>query len=367
VRDRLLIILGIAALLMLPAATTFGWAEGGVYDVQNGRDLGDCSACHGQEFFFANRGGPHGGYTSTTTRCAECHTVHVAGGPQLLPAATIKDTCNFCHDGTGGGGVYGSIAARGLTVGASHHIDTTNTVPGGDGTTGGNASVAFGGQGGALSCDDCHSPHDANTVQPYSSERIRFHATDRNWLPVWSSSHLLKQRPTGSDTTATVYGSDWCLGCHKGRRSGTALHNHPADSLTTTATPFYFDRVAVVTSDTATNTTVLGTMGLAGFVAGSSPGSWQNRGYVMPYPRTAQQQGHAPICQQCHENSRQVGTLGALAHAEVYRFGDGLTSGDAGTDNPLFQNFPHETVNAKMLVETNDDLCLNCHPADKLP
>jgi Doubled CXXCH motif (Paired_CXXCH_1) len=62
-----------------------------------------------------------------------------------------------------------------------------------------------------------------------------------------------------------------------------------------------------------------------------------------------------------------IGTLGALSHAEIYRFGDGLTSGDAGTDNPPFQNFPHETVNAKMLVETNDDLCLNCHPADKLP
>jgi hypothetical protein len=36
-------------------------------------------------------------------------------------------------------------------------------------------------------------------------------------------------------------------------------------------------------------------------------------------------------------------------------------------DNPLFQNFPHETTNDNMLVETNDDLCLNCHPATALP
>ena len=38
-----------------------------------------------------------------------------------------------------------------------------------------------------------------------------------------------------------------------------------------------------------------------------------------------------------------------------------------GTVNPTFQNFPHETENPNMLVETNDDLCLNCHPATALP
>jgi hypothetical protein len=368
VRSRLLIVIAMTALFMVPAATAFGWAEGGVWDVQNGRDFGDCYACHGEDFPYSTRSGPHNGYTTTTDKCSECHTVHLAlGGSNLLPANTVRDTCDFCHDGTGGGGVYGSIAARGMTVGASHRIDTTNMIPGGDAATGDSSSATFGGENGLLSCDDCHSPHDAKTVAPFSSERIRFHATDRNWLPVWASSHLLKQRPTGSDTTATVYGSDWCLGCHKGRRSGTAVHNHPVDSLTTTTTPFYFDHVAVMTSDTATNTTVIGTMGLTGFSPGVSPGFWQNRAYVMPYPRTAQQQGHAPICQQCHENSRVIGTLGNLAHAEIYRYGDGLTADDAGTDNPLFQNFPHETINANMLVTTGDGLCLNCHPVSQLP
>ena len=83
--------------------------------------------------------------------------------------------------------------------------------------------------------------------------------------------------------------------------------------------------------------------------------------------RTAEQDGHAPICQQCHEDSRIVGEPGAVAYAQVYRYGDGRTTGDAGTDNPLYQNFPHETQNASMLVETDDNLCLNCHAAGSLP
>jgi predicted CXXCH cytochrome family protein len=37
------------------------------------------------------------------------------------------------------------------------------------------------------------------------------------------------------------------------------------------------------------------------------------------------------------------------------------------TDNPRFQNFPHETANTRMLVETGDDLCTNCHPPAVLP
>jgi hypothetical protein len=43
------------------------------------------------------------------------------------------------------------------------------------------------------------------------------------------------------------------------------------------------------------------------------------------------------------------------------------SDGTSSTDDPRFQNFPHETPNAKMLVETNDDLCLNCRTSSQLP
>lgn len=366
-RVRLFIISAVLVLAATPAALAFAWAEGGVNGVFTG-DVMDCVACHRSELFFPSRQGPHGGYSATTDNCAVCHTVHDApGGIKLLPADTLKSSCQFCHDGSGGYGVYGTIVARGGSVGASHSIDATSVVPGGDGDTGGNAEVAFGGENGHMSCDDCHSPHDANTVAPFSGERIRFHADERSYTEAgggsWSTSHLLRQRPTGSEVTATVYGSDWCAGCHKGRRSGSGMpNNHPVDSLATTSAPFYYDRVAIVASDTSFETTY-GTMGLLGWPLGE----WHNRGFVMPYPRTAQQEGHAPICQQCHQNARSVGAVGTVTHAEVYRYGDGKTDGDPATDTPLYQTFPHEGLNDAFLIEKADDLCTNCHPVTALP
>lgn len=105
----------------------------------------------------------------------------------------------------------------------------------------------------------------------------------------------------------------------------------------------------------------------------------------------------APICQQCHEDSRDV--------EQAFSYGDTdkivpfatpvnaalsvvtqtypayvtpLAENPDGSDpnfiyagNPQFQNFPHETVNYRLLAEggdsnaqgggSNDDLCLNCH------
>ena len=51
------------------------------------------------------------------------------------------------------------------------------------------------------------------------------------------STKLLRQKPTGALTTVTVYGSDWCAACHRGRASGGVVHNHPVDSLVTNAPP----------------------------------------------------------------------------------------------------------------------------------
>lgn len=360
---------GIVALLVFAsvvfASPAYGWKE---MSATWPGDPMDCIFCHQSGLPFPDRTGPHGGYTPSTQKCERCHTVHAApaGSLKLLPGPTITATCGYCHDGTGGLGVYGAIAARGAVVGADHSIDSTKTVPGGDAGTGGSMVRDFRGEGDNLGCGDCHSPHAANTVAEFSGERLRFHATDRGWLPVWSTTKLLKKRPTGAITDVAEYGSDWCAACHGGRPSGGVVKNHPVDSLLTTTTPFVYDRVAIVTANNALTTTI-DTMGLLGFVPGSNQGTWHNRGYVMPYPRTAEQGDHKPICQQCHEDSRIVGQPGAVVHAEIYRFGDGRTSGDAGTDNPLFQSFPHETTNAKMLVESGDDLCMNCHPADSLP
>lgn len=334
--------------------------------------------------------GPHGFYSVTSSKCDACHSVHnaPAAGIILLQAATIQDTCFSCHDGTGGFGVYGTIKQRtGIdpfdadpaTPGGGHAYATTSLVPGGDPNTGGDdASRVFGGENGYLICTDCHAVHGASVVDPFVGDRRRLRANQ----PSIYSTKLLKRQPTSATTSTTKYGSDWCLGCHAGRASLGPLHNHPVESTGssyTVGTPYDYGNLPVLASDSVTGITVLS--GLGGIVKTGTPtaGSWhqpdppyasENRGYLMPYPRTALQTGHAPVCQQCHKDTRRVGTLtgdGSTADAEdgviTVDTADGVTS----TDNPRFQNFPHETENNRMLVETYDDLCLNCHPAGQLP
>ncbi len=343
-----------------------------------------------------SQSGPHGGYKTTTDRCGSCHTLHDAPtGFKLLPGATLKATCLTCHDGTAGYGVYGAIAARGLVVGGGHSVDDTSVVPGGDASTGGTSTVAFRGPSAKMTCSDCHSPHDSNTVQAFTGERVRIRANEGAIY----STKLLKQQPTGAAAPTAVYGSDWCAGCHKGRTSTGAVHNHPVETKASRPSDFYYyNNLAVYrTAGFPTDgqyesgalvplTNAYARMGAVGTILPAGNGGhpitmspvwaeadFHSSPWLMAYPRSALHAGHTPICQQCHEDSRNCGTLSADgATANIIR--DGVWGTDADglnlsgyVNNPRFQNFPHETQNTRMLVETGDDLCMNCHPPAVLP
>jgi predicted CXXCH cytochrome family protein len=371
---------------MALAGTAFAYDEPKYAPEDHGAP-GSCNACHrGESGTNASCGachvvhassspnavsgkGPHGFYSTTSDRCPVCHTIHDAGGGKLLASTSVSGSCFTCHDGTGGKGVYGTIKMRtGAEPAAAHRIETATIVPGGNASTGEASTMAFKGPDGTLTCDDCHSPHDQNTVAAFRVERWRTSGANSlggqfgKMTPGLSyrgalTNRLLRKNPGGSVETVNEYGADWCAACHKGRMSGGLVSNHPVDRVggSVTATNTY-SNVARLASDGPTGLTATGTL------------SGTNRGYLMPFPRTPQQGDHKPICQQCHEDARNVGALGATGTtATAAPFSITATDGNVPADNPRFQNFPHETTNRGLLVETDDDLCLNCHPPTQLP
>lgn len=345
------------AVLAFSATPAFAYQESTTTVDPNDTPAWACVDCHGLESGFTSptvaptRKGPHGGYTTGTQKCETCHTLHGAQGARmLLPEITIEATCNTCHDGTGGGGVYGVIKQRtgSEPAGTGHRVGTSSQsfrvlVPGGD-PAGGAIEYSFTGERGAMTCTDCHDPHDARTVAPFVGDRKRSAGDTLTSLP---TDRLLKQRPTSSETTATYYGSDWCQTCHKGSHTtgSSGFYSHSVAD-TRTAPGWWYDRVQRLEGYETTKV-----------AAQPGPLGGNNFGYVLR-PGGAQK---APICQQCHEDAR------AIANVEPFEIDSVVESFTAPADgvvngNPRFQNFPHETMNRYLLIENGDSLCLNCHP-----
>jgi predicted CXXCH cytochrome family protein len=298
--------------------------------------------------------GPHGYYRADTEKCRMCHTIHKAPANSmlLLPAATIEAACFTCHDNTGAAGVYSAIANRGLTVVASHSIDATKGVPGGSSDLTTN-----------LTCTSCHSVHRATTVAPFRTDRRLALTTPGNPGARYSNALLRDDVGGKPRNTYTVYGADWCAACHDQRHSDSEVVNHPVES-SSTPNFFHYGRVASVEDSKSTSTWILNDLSDPGTGLGMT-----NYGYVMPYPRTLDQypgplpaDNHKPICQQCHEDARNVGVPGDAV---------GMYPGDfdasSNTTNPVVYSFPHQSTNVHMQVEEHDDLCFNCHTAAQLP
>jgi hypothetical protein len=115
--------------------------------------------------------GPHGGYTTTTNKCADCHSTHYAAGSFMLLRANSREAaCDYCHGG-GGGSTVNIMMDNDYVIndGGDFWLDgsaesTTTTGYGTGHTLGytGNAPAdinpAYTSADG-FACFDCHSPH----------------------------------------------------------------------------------------------------------------------------------------------------------------------------------------------------------------
>ncbi len=144
---------------------------------------------------------PHGGYTTTTNKCADCHSTHYAVGSYMLLRANSREAaCDFCHGG-GGGSNKNIMMDNAYTTSAAEMVatlgpaaDATTTSGFGTGHTlgfTGNAPVdirpAFSEPDG-LACFNCHTPH-GNTQRVLTTFYDPGHEVMATW-PLKYSVHL---------------------------------------------------------------------------------------------------------------------------------------------------------------------------------
>jgi serine protease len=255
--------------------------------------------------------GPHGNYTSSTNKCYACHDVHEAQGSfRLLPANTVYDTCQYCHNGSGAENiVYGEIYGIPPAQGFGHRQNQgIFSIPGG------NQPISTPTVDNGLTCSSCHTPHGNATriiTQTYYCDST-----------ITASDHLLLRDPGPKSGSVVFYGASWCADCHDRRHSeNPLLFNHPVS-------PTLSYQEASLARDNS---------------------SFQMDPVNPANPRTN------PICEHCHEDKRDVETTFSSPQEPPT------------TTNPRYNNFPHEGENRYLLVESGDDLCLNCHPPQSLP
>lgn len=147
---------------------------------------------------------PHGGYSSSTTLCGNCHTLHQAESNRYLFSVTATastsgelSACYSCHDGAGAATNIKTGSVNSFALASGHRVENVTE------TVGTPFDLTN-------RCSGCHSPHSD-------------YATNRR-LPVRSVvTSSGTYAVTGANTT-------WCLACHNDA-------NDWYKSTTTTAYP----------------------------------------------------------------------------------------------------------------------------------
>ncbi len=288
-----------------------------------------CTRCHdifppGEMFAV-----PHGGYTTATNKCRDCHAVHRASGSFVLTRADDEYTaCDYCHGTGSGSGRKVQMADPGVSNG--HHLGYTGYAPDTDQAT---PYYVTG-----FTCHDCHSVH-ANRRRMVRTINHDMEDTGGKTLP--HKGALLLGRPNQENTEdhafcdQSVDLSDWCSACHEGNGgidNGGGAKDHKTvmtvyDNITDSWDTGY-------SHDCQTNGMALG---------GSKYLTCDTTVVDLAYPKVNTTDGvnQGPTCHQCHSA-------------------------------PWISEYPHRS-NGYVLLKSGasdtalDNVCLDCHKTDALP
>jgi hypothetical protein len=319
---------------------------------------------------------PHGGFSSSTDYCVQCHSVHnttdtSAGAYALLWKSSVTETCNTCH------------AVPGLAYGAADGARDSNTLTGFTAGVMGTASSRSAYDNPAPAAE--HGLGSLNT----NSEGDNVAMQDSGW-----SYH-------GSPTTWAANTQDpqglTCTSCHEAHGNWGALINSERGVIRTTAdgtdlsdtdawvndAPIYVGATlkylhlngsvwqgctATGGGGTCTDLTTTDSEGQTVYLYGykllsAYPNfSWDNGGESWGVDTRAHDQ--ARWCGECHTR-HTPSEFGGTYHN--HPTGCTACHGNPASD-PTSKDFPHTSTFGNFLTQYPDGLCIgSCHTAGSLP
>jgi len=318
---------------------------------------------------------PHGGYSSTTNFCMQCHEVHKAPGEYaLLWKASVTATCATCHSlfgsaATGtrdpiGPGTVGTAAARSAydvtTPQAEHDIGSTSP-PGETGITITEAGWTYGGwrlggpppsnsttpagpgtasdTGGGLYCGSCHTPH-GEYGQAVNTRKV-VTSTDGTWATQavvdWKEGTQIWWKNPTTGAWARKY-------LHLGA-SGWEV----CDAGNTNCVP------AQVKDSEGQLVSLYGYKLLS---------AYPNHTYAQVKSWGVDRYDHdgAKWCGTCHPSRIDVAAGGTYHNHPT-----GCTACHGNPADGSSADFPHTSTLGEFLVNYPDALCITCHTSGTLP
>ena len=268
---------------------------------------------------------PHGGYGSTTDFCVGCHDIHEANGDYVLTReSTVTAVCGTCH------GLFGAAAPAGVNW---------STPP--DAIAGGFTEPApFPGTSATASQYLAYTNGFTAGMSGAQMDAVPGHS-----LGVMMGGTVVRSSDTipGSSATLKVMTSGQYGGPFAGIYGGTSV-------TTYTGTKGLYC-ASCHTPHAAAGQMISGTKLLS-----SRPN------HTLSTPATDE----FSFCVSCHDKRDNVG-VEKNHPAQAYCLTCHAVQSNAGTPGGGTADFPHTSVNKRILYMEPDALCLLCHTAGTLP